>query len=262
MTIEKIKQLTSRITFLKVLICTAIMVILIFYFKTFFTTGAYFDEAFLKKQVLSSENHYKGKNKYGSIEIIVKGLVNKQSSVAMDYRLPNNINKKFIVNFEDISNLDTSVENIVDKYVGNPGIGIKNIKDEDGNTVFPGGVYKKDINYLFEKDGEPILDDFNQIIIGMEDPYNNNYKVSLNNVAAFATSAKDVIRGKYEYFVPAILLFILTLIDIKFPLFFFTLKHLLDVKDPEPSEFYIFMQKISWCLNPTIGIILMIAAIT
>ena len=262
MAIERIKQIISKNAFLKVLICTFITVIMIFYFKTFFTTGVYFDDAFLKKQVLSSEIHYTGKTKYGRIQIMVKGIVDKQNSVEVDYRLPNDINKKYTVKFEKLSNLGIGMENIEDEYVSNLGIGIENIKDGEGNTIFPGGVYKKDIHYLFEKDGNPFLDDFNQIIIESEDLYNKNYKVSLNNVAAFATSANDVIRGKYKYFVPAILLLIVELIDIKFPLLFFTLRNGLDVKDPEPSEFYLLMQNISRYVYPIIAIILMIAAIT
>jgi hypothetical protein len=261
MTIERIKKLISKTTFLKVLICTFILVILFFYFRTFFTMGVYFDDAFLKKEIVTSETHYKGKSKYGKIEIIVKGLANKQSIVEIEYRLPNNINKKYIVEFEKVSNLGIGIDNIGDGYVRDSRIGIENIKDEQGNIIFPGGVYEKGFDFLFKKNGDPFMDDISHVVIEMQDPYNNNYNVSLNNVAAFATSANDVIRGKYEYFVPAILLLLVTLIDIKFPLFFFTLRNGLDVKDPEPSDFYLLMQNISRYVYPIIAIILMIAAL-
>ncbi|MFA9377156.1 MAG: hypothetical protein ACERKZ_10450 [Lachnotalea sp.] len=50
-------------------------------------------------------------------------------------------------------------------------------------------------------------------------------------------------------------------IDIKFPLFFFQTRHLLEVSNPEPSDFYMFMQRISWVVYPVIGTVLMIMAI-
>lgn len=261
MIIERIKKLISKITFLKVLICTFIIVALIFYFKAFFTMGVYFNGEFLKKETVSSEIHYKGKTTYGKIQIIVKGLANEQSSVEVDYRFPNNINKKYIVEFKKLSNLEIGMENIEDRYRRHLEIGIESIRDEEGNTIFSEGVYKKNIHYLFDKDRNPFMDDFDQFIVDMEDAYTSNYKVSLNNVVAFATSANDVIRGNFEYFVPAIFLLIFTLIDVTFPLFFFTLKNALSVKDPEPSEFYIFIQKISWYAYPILAIILMIAAL-
>lgn len=86
-------------------------------------------------------------------------------------------------------------------------------------------------------------------------------KVSINNIVSFATSENKMIRGKYQYLVTAIILFIVTLIDIRYPLFFFKLRHFLDIKDHETSDFYITMQRISWYMAPIIEIIFMIVAI-
>lgn len=59
----------------------------------------------------------------------------------------------------------------------------------------------------------------------------------------------------------AIFLFILTIIDIKDPMLFFRLNHFLSVRDPEPTDFYISMQKVGWVVMPLLGIVLMIVAI-
>lgn len=193
MTIDRIRNLISKITLLKVLICAFIIVILFFYLKTFFTTGVYFHDAFLKKQVLCSEIHYTGTTKYGKAQIIVKGLVNKESIIEVDYILPNNINKNYKVEFENIFNSEIDMGDIEDIYVRDSRVGIENIKDEDGNVIFPGGVYKKYFSFLFEKNGEPFMD-VSPVMIDMENAYNNNYKLPLNNVVAFATSSNDVIR--------------------------------------------------------------------
>ena len=247
MVILRIKQAISTNKFFKILFFTFIIVVTIFYFKIFFTTGVHFDDAFLVKDVVNSDNHYIGRSQYGGIHITVKGLRNVTGSVDVIYRLPNNINRKYTVNFKDAGNWD---------------LGIRNIKDRDGNIIFE-GEYRKDSLFLLDKTGCPLIDEDNiiRVLVNGESPYNADYKVSLKNVADFANFADDTIRGRYEFLLLAMLLFVLTWIDIKFPLFFFSLKHFLDVRDPEPSDFYIYMQKISWYVLPVIGIVLMIVAI-
>ena len=137
-------------------------------------------------------------------------------------------------------------------------MGIKNIQDKDGNIIFE-GEYKKGSDFLFQKNGRPIMDSNIQILVEGKNLYNKGYKISLKNVADLASFANDTIRGRWDLMTIALILFGLTLIDNKFPLFFFTLKHFVNVRDPEPSDFYILMQRISWYICPTIGIILMAA---
>ncbi|MEA4961040.1 MAG: hypothetical protein VB114_05185 [Lutispora sp.] len=243
---EKIKQMSSKDIFLKILLPIILLIVLIFYFKAFFTIGAYYERTFLVKEVAASDNHYIGKSKYGDIHITVKGLENEGSSAEVIYRLPNNINKQYIVNFKNAENW---------------GLGIENIEDEDGNIIFE-GEYQKGSQFMFDKNGEPLMDYADvRVSLGLEAVYSADYKVSLKSVADFASFANDTIRGEYEYLILAIILFLIIAIDIKYPLFFFELRHCLDVRDPEPSDFYIAMQRISWVAYPIIGIVLMAAAI-
>lgn len=215
------------------------------YFKTFFTTGVHFDDIFLKKQVASSDTYYKGKNKFGSIQITVKGELNKQNSADVLYSFPDNINKQYTVTFKDEKNW---------------ALGIENIKDKDGKIIFEGD-YVKDSYFLFYKNGEPFMDDIINVFIEGQNPYTEQYRVPLKNVADFALFATESIRGKYNLLAFAILIFLFTAIDIKYPLFLFNLKNGLNVKDPEPSDLYLTMQKFSWYAYPIVGIILMIAAL-
>lgn len=247
MIIKRNEARISKPMFLKALLSAIIIASLIFYFKAFFTKGVYFEDTFLKKESVSSETNYIGKDNYGSIQITVKGLPNMNKSTDVIFNLPNNIRRQYTVNFKSEDNLDE---------------GIENIKDKNGNIIFSGGKYRKDFHLLFDENGEPVMADIVQVKVSGQNPYTDNYKVSLSSVTGFATFENDTIRGKYKYLVAALLIFVFTLIDIKFPLFFFTLRNILDVKDPEPSDFYTEMQRISWYISPVIAIILMIVAIS
>jgi hypothetical protein len=211
---------------------------------TFFSTGVYYEGAFLKKTVGINECYYKGQNKYGNITVTVKGQINKDNSALVSYAYPYSINRQYTVNFKDSNNWD---------------FGIENIQDSSGNILFE-GEYRKNDNYLYDKTGKPLLEDNLRAIIGNKFPH-QDYQLSLKNVADFATCSNDAIRGKYTSLILAVLLFIFTLIDIKDPLFFFQLKYRWDVNNPEPSDFYEVMQKISWCVNPIFIVYLMIASL-
>jgi len=114
---------------------------------------------------------------------------------------------------------------------------------------------------MVDKNGKPIFS-FETIVLADEYiVYDEDYEVPLKNIAEFALSEKDTIRGEFGYLIYAIIMFALTWIDYKYPLFFFKLRHWPEVEDPKPSEFYLMMQKISYVVVPVIGIILMIAAI-
>ena len=94
-----------------------------------------------------------------------------------------------------------------------------------------------------------------------ENPFDASYRVPLSHVAALATFSTETIRGRFGFLFIAVVMIVITAIDIKYPLFFFHLRHWLTVRDPEPSEFYLFMQRLSWFITPVIAIILMILAV-
>lgn len=244
MDIENIMRNTN-IRLLKGLLLAVLAVALIFYFIVFFTKGAEFDDTFLKKEVVSADAHYMGRNMYGSIHITVKGLKDVHRSAEVIFRLPNDINRRYTVNFKDPKNWDA---------------GIENIKDGDGNIVFQ-GEYVKGRSFMVDKNGELWLNYNARVLTYGESPYNEDFRISLKNVADFVYSAKDTTRGKYEYLLPAILFLLITLIDIKYPLFFFTLRHFMEVEDPKPSDLYLTIQRASWVAYPVIALLLMLAAI-
>jgi hypothetical protein len=237
-------QTISKSIALKVLLSTFLIAGLIIYFMAFFSTGVYYEGAFLKKEVGMNEHYYRGQNKYGNITVTVKGQINKDMSAQVSYAYPYSINRQYTVNFKEANNWN---------------LGIENIQDSNGNILFE-GEYKKDDNYLYDRTGKPLLEDNLRTIIGNKFPH-QDYQLSLKNVADFAMGSNDVIRGQYPSLILAMLLFFYTLIDIKDPLFFFQLKYSRNVNNPEPSDFYEVMQKISWCINPILILYFMIASL-
>ncbi len=128
-------------------------------------------------------------------------------------------------------------------------------------TLYFGGNIIEDSLFLFDDNGTPFWEEAG-IIVNKEINYNEDYRIFLKNVADFAASANETTRGEFGYLVLAIIIFALTLIDIKYPLLFFNLNHMFTVKNPEPSDFYISMQQISWVILPIIGLILLVVAVT
>jgi hypothetical protein len=233
--------------YIKLLLFSIGIILLIFYLKIFFTNGVYFEDTFLKKEVVNSERFYSGKDIFGNIQITIKERTNTNKSVEVIYDLPNNINRQYTVNFKS--------EN--DQYAD-----IENIKDKDGNIVFSGGQYQKIHQLLLGEKEELVFDDNFQVRISGKSPYSNEYKVPLNNVVGFATYSNDIIRGEYNFLFLAIFISAFLLIDIKFPLLFFNLKYMWSVNNPEPSDFYILIQRIFWYITPFIVLILMFIGVT
>lgn len=47
-----------------------------------------------------------------------------------------------------------------------------------------------------------------------------------------------------------------------FPMAFFKLQHFLDVRDPEPTDFYLATAKLSWAIGPVLLLILYCVGLT
>jgi hypothetical protein len=227
----------------KKLITLLIFIISIFYFKAFFTKGVFFEDTFLKKHVIGNECHYKGEHIEGNIDIAVKGKVEEGNSVDVIYKLPNNINKKYEVVFNKVDKLDESYE--FEIY-------------EESKRVYKGS-YNNALPFLLNEYNEPLV----CISVGFHNTnqFNQDYKIYFTNVLAFAMRTNERIRGEFKLLLISFIMFLGTLIDYKFPLFSFKLKYILSVDDPEPSDFYLFMQRLSWYVVPIIGVIIMIIAL-
>ena len=242
MIINKFKQLTEN---RKIFIALIILVVLaVLYFKMFFTRGAYFNDVFLEKEAAKDEISYIGKNKQGEIKVTVKRASNTYDKAEVIYSFPKDNKKHFIINFKNQYNSDE---------------GIKSITDKEGNILFE-GIYIKGSPYLFGENADIILQNnydyrYDVLIDG------KIYELPLVNVMEFATYETERIRGDAGIMAAALLILFIVAIDVKYPLFFFNISHFIDVKDPEPTDFYIFIQKVWWVVLPVLSIIFLVIAI-
>jgi hypothetical protein len=220
-----------------------LLLLLVVYFRIFFTTGIIVDDTFLKKTIRSSEIDYTGKSEFGTLEVTVQGHRNKDSTSIVTYHLPNQIYRQFTVQLVDGSDWSRGITSISDSY----GKSVDIIR------------YTSEEPFLYDVNGEPMIDINGMTYFSGENPYENSYKVNLKNVADTATYSRELIRGNYVYLIFAVILIGFTLIDIRFPLFFFHMRYALSVDNPEPTDWYLFLQKVAWHVYP--AVIFMIAAL-
>jgi hypothetical protein len=243
---EKIRNTIVSNKIIKAFILLLLMALFVLYFRVFFSKGIQFENTFLSKKVEESEVHYKGRSTYGNIHIIVSGVKDSDNKVDVIYKLPNNITRQYTVVDQD--KLDGNSKGII-------------IKDSSGAIAFE-GIYRKADPFLYDKNWQPFMEEGSfRILMNGESPFREDYHIYLKSTADLANFSTEVIRGKIEFLLPAILIFIVTILDIRFPLFFFHLNYRLAVRDPEPSDLYLTIQKIAWYAGPIIGIIFMLIAI-
>lgn len=70
------------------------------------------------------------------------------------------------------------------------------------------------------------------------------------NVMAFASGPELTARGSWILYFVMVFFSILVALDAAFPLTMFRLNHMCDVRNPEPSDFYLAMQRIGWVVYP------------
>ena len=71
----------------------------------------------------------------------------------------------------------------------------------------------------------------------------------------FANGPELTARGSWMLYFVMVFASILVALDAAFPLTMFRLNHMCDVRDPEPSDFYLAMQRIGWVLWPILILI-------
>ena len=85
--------------------------------------------------------------------------------------------------------------------------------------------------------------------------------LSRGQIFAFAQGPELTARGNVGLYAMMLLLSALVAVDAACPKALFYLRHCCDVRDPEPSDFYLSMQRIGWVVYPVlIGIGYLVAA--
>ena len=116
----------------------------------------------------------------------------------------------------------------------------------DDARIFSGG-YDKSSGLLYHNDGswEPGLS------ISTNTSYSSywsSYQLDAFDVLYFALEPETVYRGSWAVWGITLFTSLLAAVDIAFPLVFFYLRYSFSVQNPEPSDFYLSMQKVGWVL--------------
>ncbi|WP_029504779.1 hypothetical protein [Lachnoclostridium phytofermentans] len=225
---EKIWQNRIAKIILFVLSGFILLIFAIWYLSLFNQKVMNFNGDSLKQIELSDSTQYQGKYLNESILINVQKSKQNTGEIIVEYNLPNKLYFKYNVLIETIDNFRGKIKIF-----------------QDNKELFNGIYDNKQTFYLYINNSEPYLRDMLSVVVS-NNHYPDNYTPPLSSIARFATGHGVEKRGEI---IPLIMFFIVLaiyLVDIKYPQFFFLLQNLISVKDPEPSEFYLAMQKLGW----------------
>lgn len=71
-------------------------------------------------------------------------------------------------------------------------------------------------------------------------------------LAALAIDPVLTARGSWLMYGLLLVLSCILAVDVAYPTFWFTLRHSCDVRNPEPTDFYIAMQRVGWAIYPVL----------
>jgi len=231
----------KRKKYLHILLLLGIL-LAIFYCNLYFQKGILFEDSFLKLSKGINGYEYSG-TAYGEhIQIIAKEDIKSSNTTAITYSIGDWYYKTYTVNVLKSSAVNTDI-NIY----------------ENNNLLFE-GTYKRNSGFLlWDKKGEPVWDittTFNN-----QSPFNAAYNVSKSEIVTTAFKNNIMIRGNGALLVLAIFIILYLAIDIKWPRLIFMWRHSLSVNNPEPSDFYLAAQRMSWYVGSLITLCILIASL-
>ena len=118
-----------------------------------------------------------------------------------------------------------------------------------GALLFEGG-YALEENYgWYRSNGAHDMDGFVIVRPGTSDPW-NGFEVDRSTALRFALGPELESRGSWGMYVFMLVCTVFAALDAAFPMTMFYLQHCCDVRDPEPSDFYLACQKAGWVVFP------------
>ena len=215
------------------------------------TPGLQFRGEFLKRSVVNEITVYSGKCKGTELYISVTPL---EDGAAVDFTAENGWERGYVVSGWNSGMGKSPAEPVL-------------VTDRDGAELFRGFLWSND--YLMDEHGDIDLthSGFSVSITSTkqeEEGTWTDYEPSMLRIVKLAMAPSDVCRGSVGLYLLMLLLTVMLAVDILYPELFFQLKHCLDVRDPEPSDFYIAVQRLCWVVYPVllmIGYYMAVAAI-
>lgn len=119
---------------------------------------------------------------------------------------------------------------------------------KNGQVLFEGAYDReRDVWYDADGQGHPYFDI--DVIVGGQVPAAPT-ELEYGEVARFALGPELTARGSWAIYALLVFLTLLMMLDVAWPTTLFYLEHCCDVKDPEPSDFYLATQKVGWVVSP------------
>lgn len=235
---RKQKALNSFYTKYKIpiliLLTICILAFIFFYFTAFFKQGIRAYDEFFALSESGNVQTYTAPTSYGDAKIVVTRVSDTNSTVLYD--MPGNMPLLY-----DIS------------FIGETE-GYKNISIKSDSGLSFEGKYRSDEPYLIDQTGDYFLGFGEEnVFISTNNPF-EQFSPSIIHTVSLTQYTNTEPRGNIVFLLIALFLFASTAFDIKWPLAMFTLEHFLSVNNPEPSDFYIMMQRLSWVVMPIIGV--------
>lgn len=204
-----------------------------------FRKGVVFDDHLLRVMERTEASIYFGEVHGESVSVKVRRIDTDTAKV--EYSIDGKIDDVYTVEYP-LEPITTSNGYQVD--------GICILKN--GNVFFEGG-YDPDEKFLcwFDKNGE--WDAGVSISFSMTgDVETAPRELTKSNVMYFVNGPEIVHRGSLLLYFLMVALTLLAMLDVAHPRALFYLRHCCDVRDPEPSDFYLATQKVAWVIYPVL----------
>ncbi|MBN2557679.1 MAG: hypothetical protein JXB33_02865 [Clostridia bacterium] len=255
MLLEKTTELLKKSKIALIVFIVVVPGLLVVYFIAFFSKGLPFEGEFLHKRSEGPQIEYSGGSMWGDISVRIIGEKNEDKTADVIYDLPGGIFSKFSVTYKN-------------QFYWKAGI--TEIRSENGEVLFRGRhIFMHP--YLFNEDGTMFRQypDGRPAVeitvaaggISKTSPFHDGYEIQLQDVANTAALHSEKIRGNPILLFLGLYTIFIVLLDFTFPLMFFTLKTVFLTDDAEPSDIYIFFQRLGWTILPVAAVVLMLAAL-
>lgn len=198
-----------------------------------FRKGVVFEETLLRIQTEADHTTY-----YGTVYGDEVSVTVRPAESQVEYAVGDRVH--------DVYTVEYPLEPIETEFVTLDGIRIL----KDGQVLFEGGYdpYQPHMQW-YNKDGEwdpGIYVTFSTSGEGLSAPE----ELTKGRIMYFLEGPELVHRGSIGLYLLVVLMTLLLMLDVAYPLVLFRLEHCCDVRDPEPSDFYLAMQKVVWVIYP------------
>ena len=122
---------------------------------------------------------------------------------------------------------------------------------KNGDVLFEGGYARENGGFWYDADGRWDQDVYLSAYLG-SDVEIRALELEKQDVMRLADGPELTARGSWLYYFLMLFFSLMVALDAAFPLALFYWRHMCDVRDPEPSDFYLMMQRIGWVVYPVL----------